>query len=476
MKKLRGFFLIIYLCITVILFLTFNAALLVWLSFFINAILLFLIMVFHLFYEKGYSPFLSSYIVFTFLFFLVAPIVQIDSFIGLQEAKFVTNFPYSQSLVIYANFIIFIFNLVFITFYIQLKKAKKITTKKITNYQKKVLPFIILVLVAFSIFISLISFGFIIEEITRPNWLKSKTSTFLLLMWKKFLFFIPLAGIILCFQYFRNGIKNKNNYINVIIFLILLLILLFWFKNPLTEKRNALGPIYITLIFLFIPKLLNSNIKTLSFLFFSMIIIFPLTAILTHSDATFLEMYRNPSILIDQMKGGGIVNAFTSLNYDAFANNAATIELVHTQGFSYGYQLLGGVFFFIPRSIWTIKPFSSGEMIGEYLVNNYGYGFTNLSNSFVSEGFLNFGILGVVLFAIILAFVIVKFISWLNCDNLLKKMMAFYFSIHLIFFLRGDFTNGFSYYIGPLLAVVLIPKLIEIFTKELAPSKKNDWK
>ena len=55
-------------------------------------------------------------------------------------------------------------------------------------------------------------------------------------------------------------------------------------------------------------------------------------------------------------------------------------------------------------------------------------------------------------------------------------MMAFYFSIHLIFFLRGDFTNGFSYYIGPLLAVVLIPKLIEIFTKELAPSKKNDWK
>ena len=272
------------------------------------------------------------------------------------------------------------------------------------------------------------------------------------------------TGIILCFQYFRNGIKNKNNYINVIIFLILLLILLFWFKNPLTEKRNALGPIYITLIFLFIPKLLNSNIKTLSFLFFSMIIIFPLTAILTHSDATFLEMYRNPSILIDQMKGGGIVNAFTSLNYDAFANNAATIELVHTQGFSYGYQLLGGVFFFIPRSIWTIKPFSSGEMIGEYLVNNYGYGFTNLSNSFVSEGFLNFGILGVVLFAIILAFVIIKLISWLNCDNLLKKMMAFYFSIHLIFFLRGDFTNGFSYYIGPLLAVVLIPKLIEIFT------------
>jgi hypothetical protein len=316
-------------------------------------------------------------------------------------------------------------------------------------------------------------YGFIQDDLSRPAWLRSKTSVFVLLTWKKFLFFIPLAGIAMCFQYFRKKNKSKSNFINVITFLILLLLLLIWFKNPLTEKRNALGPIYISLIFLFIPKVLNTNIKTVSFLFFSMIVVFPLMAILTHSDASLMEMYRNPSILIAQMKGGGITKAFETLNYDAFANIGASIDYIHKFGFSYGYQLLGGLFFFVPRSIWVSKPISSGELIGEHLVHDFGFNFTNLSNSLVSESFINFGVIGILVTPIILAFVIIQMIGWLNSENYLKKTMAFYFAIHLIFLLRGDFTNGFSYYVGPLIAVLTIPKLIEFITKELLRTKRK---
>jgi hypothetical protein len=474
MKALKGFFLIVYAALIILLFFNFDTSLLVWVSFFVNAIVLLCITIYHLYFEKDYSPFLSSFIVFTFLFFIAAPITQISSFYNQSTPKFVHFFPYKESLVLYANFLILLFNVCFITFYIRFKKKISFRKREISLFRKKTLPFSIAVILCICLLIFFTSYNFVIEEFSRPSWLKSSNSVMVLLLWKKFLFFIPLSGICLCFQYFNKTLKNKSNYKDIIVFLVLFIAILFWFKNPLIEKRNALGPIYITLIFLFIPRLLNNNVKILSFLFFSMIILFPLTAILTHSDASFLEIYNNPMILIKEMKGGGITEAFTTLNYDAFSNITVTLELISKEGFSFGYQLLGGVLFFFPRSIWTSKPISSGELVGDYLVENYQYNFTNLSNSFLSESFLNFGLLGIIIFAIVLAYMLNYFIFWLKSENYLKKTMAFYFSIHLIFFLRGDFTNGFSYYVGPLLAVLLIPWLVETIIKELLLLKKTN--
>ena len=464
MIKLRSVFITVYTALLLLMFSTFSADIKVWLTFFISACLLFVITIYHLYYEKNYSPFLSTYIVFNFLFFLAAPIAQINSFTGIENPIFITKFPYKENLVICANILIILFNSIFILSYILLKnkRLKKFIPKEESEFSLKILPFKLLVFTVLSIVIFIISYGFINYEFIRPSWVPSKYSVSVQLFWKKFVFFIPFAAVIMCFQYFQKKNKKKNNYLNVILFFVIVLTLLFWFKNPLTEKRNALGPLYISLIFLYQPKILNSNVKTLCFLFFSMIIIFPLMAIITHSDATLTEIYRNPFILIEQMKGGGITNAFNTLNYDAFFNFKTTINYVNYNGFSFGYQLLGGLLFFIPRSFWVSKPVSSGELVGDYLVDEFGFNFTNLSNPFVSESFLNFGVLGVVLYAIILAHVLSIMIIWLKDNRILKKTMAFYFAMHLLFFLRGDFTNGFSYFIAPLFAVVYFPKIIEI--------------
>jgi hypothetical protein len=112
--KLKGFFLIVYIGLTLVMFITFKASLLVFTSFFFSAIILFLITIYHLYYEKVYSPFLSSFIVFSFLFFLAAPISQINSFDGLETPKFVNFFPYNEYLVLYANILVSLFNVVFI--------------------------------------------------------------------------------------------------------------------------------------------------------------------------------------------------------------------------------------------------------------------------------------------------------------------------------------------------------------------------
>ncbi|MEN8775965.1 MAG: O-antigen polysaccharide polymerase Wzy [Polaribacter sp.] len=473
MVSFKSFFVVVYLTLSAFLFITFSASILVWSSFFCSALVLLLITIYHLYYEKNYSPILSSYIVFNYLFFIAAPISQINSFLDIETPKFANLFVYKDSLAIYANILIILFNTIFISVYITLKKKVSFKEQFIeTSRKQKYLPFVITLLLIISILTFFSSFTFIKEEFTNPNWLKSDgTSKSMLLIWKKFMFMIPLTGVILCYSYFKKKNKIKNNYHTIVLFLIIFIFLLFWFKNPLTEKRNALGPIYLSLLFLFFPKLLNSNLKMISFLFFSMIIIFPLMAIITHSDATLSEILNSPSILIGEMKGGGITEAFNTLNYDAYSSIMVTIEWVHNFGFSYGYQLLGGLFFFVPRSIWTLKPYSSGQVIGEYLIDDYGFNFTNLSNPLVSEGFMNFGLIGVLFFPFLLAYFSVTMIKWLHSKNLQKKIISFYFAMHLLFLLRGDFTNGFAYFVGPFLAIYFLPKFLYYLTYELTKLK-----
>ena len=473
--RLKVTLLFIYVLIMIALYATFKATVPVWIAFFINGLILLGITGYHIFIEKVYSPFLSSFIVFSFLFFQVAPIVQVNSFVAVSR-RFMTYYPYTESEAIFTNLLICIFNIVFFSSYLLFKKIKLFKkVPKVSESAARILPLHILSLAILSGLIFLVSIGYVVEEIGRPTWMKSDTSTMAVLLWKKVLFLVPFAGVLLCFQYFNKEKKRAINLVTIGALLLFFLVVLMWFKNPLTEKRNALGPIYICLIFLFIPRLLNSNVKTLFFLFFSMIILFPLTAILTHTDATFEEMLKDPIILIEEMNGGGIANAFNTLNYDAFANIMATKDFIGNYGFAHGEQFLSAFLFFVPRSVWSDKPISTGELIGNHLIDDYGFRFNNLSNPLVSEGYINFGFVGIIIVAIVLAAVILKLMTWLKSDNYLKKMMAFYFGIHLIFLLRGDFTNGFTYYVGTLIGVIVIPKIIAFIIK-LIVTYQETWK
>ena len=472
---LKIFLLFIYSLITVVLFATFDADFEVWSSFFVSAIILTIITLYHLFIEQEYSPFVSCFIVFTYLFFLVAPIVQINSFVG-NNPEFMTMLPYKPWAAVRANIFVCAFNILFFISYVWLKRVRFLREIPIqTDRYKKALPLTIVALGVLGILVFVISFSFVQDELSRPSWRVSTFGTSVLLIWKKVFFLVPFGGILLCVEYMKRPKKKIVNFLTVLLMLCFFTILLFWFKNPLVEKRNALGPIYICLLFLLIPRLLNRNVKTLFFMFFSMIILFPLTAILTHSDASFKEILNRPSILLEQMKGGGVASAFNTLNYDAFANIMATIDYVAYNGYSQGYQLLSAFLFFVPRSIWEAKPISTGQLVGEHLIDVHGYNFSNLSNPLVSEGYINFGFFGILLAALGLAFVSVRLLAWLKSEDYLKKIMALYFAIHLIFLLRGDFTNGFSYYIGTLVGVIVIPKIISYFINQFMINQRR-WK
>lgn len=472
---LKGILVVTYVVISALLFINFKADIGVWLSFMVNNLILFGIMMFHLYEEKEYSPFISVFLVFSFLFFIVAPITQIN-FILSKNETFMTMFYYTNEITIKTCAFIALFNIVFFMGYLYFKKSRLLNYKPAPLPGKGNLHFgLIIALVVLSVLTFVVSWGFVQEEISRPSWMESSASIMSLLLWKKVLFLLPYAGVILCVEHWRKHKKNRYDTAIVIIALFIFLMFLLWFKNPLTEKRNALGPIYISLIFLFLPRLLRSNVKTLFFMFFSMVVIFPLSAIITHTSATLNEIRKKPSILLEQFEGEGISNVFYTMHYDAFANIGATLDYATQEGLSNGQQLLGAVFFFVPRVIWEDKPISTGQMIGSHLMDNYGLNYNNLANPMVSEGYINFGILGIVFMALLLAVAVVYLKSWLQSENYLKKIMGFYFAIHLLFLLRGDFMNGFSYYIGTLIGVLIVPRGIYFIFQQLGLNQRT-WK
>ena len=465
--KLKTIVTFLYLCISLIAFLSFDTTPIIWSSFFVNFLLITSIAYYHLNIEKAFSPFLTSFIIFNYLFFFLAPVFQISAMNDLNF-RFPNDFAFNTSSVVFANLLILIFNIVFIFSYLYFKdkklgKSKEQATEVNFKYNT---PLAILVLLAVCVAIAVFNYDYLLKDISESVYIIKDESTSLLLLKKKFLFFTPLGGIVLTLKHLQMTNKINSNTFFVVLSLVIFIVLLFFFKNIFTEKRNTLGPIYIALIYLFFPKLLNSNAKFFLFMFLSMVIIFPLSSTLTHIDASLEQIFVKPSLIYESfLRFGTISGAFESLHYDAFSNIMATVEYVKLYGLSWGYQLLGVCLFFVPRSLWTTKPLSTGELIGNHLFDTTPRNFTNLSNSVVSEGFINFGFIGIVVLAIVLAYFIVKFIIWHRSEDCLKQFIAFYFAVHLMFLLRGDLTNGFSYFIGPLLSVVFLPKLLIRFIK-----------
>ncbi|WP_298901096.1 O-antigen polysaccharide polymerase Wzy [uncultured Psychroserpens sp.] len=390
--------------------------------------------------------------------------VQIKAFTA-TENTFPNYFPYTESGVFYTNLVILVSHVVFFLSYVYIKKRQRKAKVKTSIYKmSRYVPLNLLIMLVIGVITLIMSYDYLFTLLTESQWKSAKIYEMSVsgqLILKKVLYMIPFGAIVLAYTYLKKRDKITSNTIIIFVIFLSFLFLLIFFKNPLTEKRNAIGPIYITLIFLFMPKLLNTNIKSFVFLFFSLVILFPLISGLTHLDASVDEIFANPGLIVERYNRESITKTFNSLHYDAFANVMATVDYTVKHGFSFGYQLLSGLLFFVPRSLWASKPYSTGELIGDYVIEDYGFEYSNLSNPVVAEGYINFGFFGVILLSFFLAFFIVKFMYWLKSDDPFKRIMAFYFAVHLIFLLRGDFTNGFSYFIGTLIGIMVIPKAID---------------
>lgn len=155
------------------------------------------------------------------------------------------------------------------------------------------------------------------------------------------------------------------------------------------------------------------------------------------------------------------------LNFDMFNEGHfdSYNTIVYTLKYNlitYGEQLLGTVFFFIPRSIWTSKPKGSGEYMADKLFFEFG----NVSFNYFAEGYVNFGYIGVFLFILIIAFLTARIdkIFWVNIINNKNNFsLAIYPCLmSLLFFLmRGDLLSSFAYTCGYIFTFFMIDKILK---------------
>ncbi|TAN12873.1 MAG: O-antigen polysaccharide polymerase Wzy [Chitinophagaceae bacterium] len=148
--------------------------------------------------------------------------------------------------------------------------------------------------------------------------------------------------------------------------------------------------------------------------------------------------------------------AAVSGDFDAYSMFVNTIKYVHDFGVTFGLQLLGAIFFFVPRSIWPSKPVGSGALIAA----KNGWLFTNVSCPLIGESYINFGLIGIIIFAIIYGIITSTLdnIYWsLNKVNLYNYWSLVYPVLLGMFFfhLRGDMLSSTAYTVGILVVGVI---------------------
>lgn len=440
----RIIFFFFFILFSIFLFLLYSTQnFIVNLSFLINFFIILILLIFTL-WKKEMLFFNSVIAVFSYVFFWVAPLIQVSS------KKFPNTIIYSIDLIIKTNLLIGLFIISYMLGYVFFYRSKGKLVYFITKISFSYKTFIIIFLL--SILILFVFFKHISNQLLGiKNILYSNIAINLILV--KFLFSIPLFNL-----YFLSIYKRKFN--NKLIYLFLFfssLLLVLFFKNPFMERRNVLGPIYLTMFFLFIRKKLN-NLNLVLILIFILLFAFPLTAALTHQNVNLsnLDSIGTKDFLVHL----GFERELKSLHFDAWSNFMATIDYVNNNGFTYGRQLIGSLLFFVPRDLWKTKPIGSGNLIGKYLINNYSMWFFNLSNPLPSEAYINYGLIGVILFGVILSYFTKKL------ENLKEGygwVIYFYIGNHLIYILRGDLMSSFAYLVGVLFALIVLPKLIDIF-------------
>jgi hypothetical protein len=231
--------------------------------------------------------------------------------------------------------------------------------------------------------------------------------------------------------------KKKLTQTYAFLTVIVLLLINVTLSNPISNARFWFGSVMITLCSLLIPWKKGSFLGWCVGYLLLFLMIFP-----------YADMFRNElNPTVTYYKVSQIIRE--KGDYDAFQMLMNTSKVVDLQGTMHGEQLLGVLFFWVPRSLWPDKPLSSGQLVGETL----GYAFTNFSCPLWGESYLNFGYTGVIiiflLYGCITRVLQRRYIQSKFAESVtVTQIMVPFLSAYQLFLLRGDLMNGIAYLSG----------------------------
>ncbi len=210
---------------------------------------------------------------------------------------------------------------------------------------------------------------------------------------------------------------------------------------PTSIARYSVACIYIGLILIVVNRFERGS----SFYWFftvALVFLFPLMNLFRYQNLFEADISK---FLAEFSKR--FFSSYTDGHYDAFAMLGQTVQYVKRNGFSYGYQLLGSVLFFVPRTFWPNKPIGSGATIMETLRKD----FTNVSCPLMGEAYINFGYAGVIVFALLVGYWVSRLDTsyWQAQEECENCGSVYLFLLSLFFFmLRGDLLSSWAYTMG----------------------------
>lgn len=227
---------------------------------------------------------------------------------------------------------------------------------------------------------------------------------------------------------------------------------------PLSLPRFYVAGVYIPLVFAVWKSLIDRPITFRMILLAGILYVFPfLNQGRTVKKAEEIEFSFEPNY-----------DMFLHGHFDAFQNGARVMmnDLV-----TWGNQLIGCIFFWVPRSMWPNKPIGSGGFIAE----EFHLRFDHISVNYWAEGWINYGMAGMLVFSVILAFINAKcdFIFWHRRHSLLFTYDFLLYLGMIIFILRGDMISSVAFIVGFLVSAYLCYKVC-IKTVEPKTNKEGE--
>ena len=136
-------------------------------------------------------------------------------------------------------------------------------------------------------------------------------------------------------------------------------------------------------------------------------------------------------------------DTFLGVSYDAYSVYLRTI-LYASEYQTWGYQLLGALLFFVPRSFWPSKPLGSGATV----VAAQGQTVTNVSCPLPAEAIINFGFLGLIVGAFCVGWLIKRIDDyyWHSDERSLFVTISYPQLLFFFFYMmRGDLLSSLAF-------------------------------
>ncbi|MDB4071854.1 oligosaccharide repeat unit polymerase [Amylibacter sp.] len=407
-------------------------------------ILSMLVLVFYFFTIRSFSITNVSILIFYIFFFLISPVMQI-----LKRGTFtiLSTVPYNDIDIFKGNMTIFLFLLVYLLWRLFLDKGsnlpKYLPSDRISVSLSEQNSFKLL-FVSVLIFVILFNYNFssinsmLMDQLGKE---KSSGNQIYSLIFRKTIMVMPMVFLIFAFV----TEKLSFRYLHIILALIIVL----FFKNPLVEHRNGFGLVYLVAFWAVFSHVFYSGERLLGLFFASFGVLFPL------SQAAAPHRFIADEFNVRDL----FISTYNTVNFDAWSNVIAGFSYVDDIGHTYGEQLLSSLLFWVPRAFWESKSVATGQLVGEYLIDHHNHWMTNISWPIMAEAYLDFSFFGVIFYAIVFAFLANRIDKAVIYGSSSVSLCAVYASFSFIFLLRGPLLSSLAYTLGGLIGIFIMLKL-----------------